>query len=91
MGASMGAASAAPNAPHCIGCGRALSAHWVRKHWAALNGAPVCNCCRAPNVPIRGDDVRVLKSDPLGSVWRELRREPKSGPVWSDPFLGGDE
>jgi hypothetical protein len=71
--------------PDCARCGRALSTDWVRKHLGAMGGVPVCNCCRAPQVPLRPVRLDYWDAPYPESV------EPMSGSIWSDRFLGGDE
>ena len=66
----------------CADCGRALSAHWVRTHWARMPGRPVCNCCRSSNVPVHPTRLQLLTGAPYTPSG-----EPMSGSVWSDPFL----
>jgi hypothetical protein len=65
----------------CAGCGRALSAHWVRRHRARMRGQPVCNCCRTDSVP-----VHPTRLDHWGAPYPPSG-EPMSGSVWSDPFI----
>jgi hypothetical protein len=69
----------------CAGCERALSTHWVRKHWACMRGQPVCNCCRSRNVPVQPTKLERLTGAPYPPSG-----EAMSGSVWSDPFLGAD-
>ena len=63
-----GDASAVPSCfIRCRDCGRALSAHWARKH--RMGGRPICNCCRAAHVPLR--PVRLHWT---GATFQEERR-----------------